>query len=148
MACIASAVVNASVQGGTSVNDHDEFLSEASDWTMASMLPASTCLRPVQVPAMKLFAPARLNSEMQTVLPATSLVPPTMTTQPADDSHVAKCKEIMNNVYGQEDEDSDCVSEEEGEESQEDARCLAFQNHLDTLMKQFWTRAEDQTQVS
>ena len=129
-------------------NGHDELMSEATDWTMASMLPTTACVKPVQTPAMKLFAPARLNSEMQTVLPATSVVPPPMTILPADNSLEAKCKEIMNNVYGRDDEDSDCVSEDEGEESQEDARCLAFQNHLDTLMKQFWTRAEDQTQVS
>lgn len=149
MACTASAVIDTPIQvDHTGGNDHDEFMSEATDWTMASLLPATACVNPVQVPAMKLFAPARLNSEMQTVLPATSVVPPPLATVPADNSLESKCKEIMNHVYGQDDEDSDCVSEEEGEESSEDARCLAFQNHLETLMQQFWTRAEDQTQAA
>lgn len=149
MACTAPAAIDRPIKvDQTDGNAHDEFMGEASDWTMASLLPATACVAPIQVPAMKLFAPAVLNSEMQTVLPATSAVPPPLATVPADNSLEAKCKELMNNVYGQDDEDSDCVSEEEGEESSEDARCLAFQNHLETLMQQFWTRAEDQTQAA
>ena len=148
MACVVSAAaIDTPVQADYSDgNGHDEFMSEAFDWTMASFLPATACVKPVQVPAMKPSAPAQLNPEMQTVLPATSVVPPPLTTVPADNSLEAKCKEIMNNVYGHDEEDSDCVSEEEGEESSEDARCLAFQNHLETLMQQFWSRAEEQTQ--
>ena len=148
MACVVSAAaIDTPVQADYSDgNGHGEFMSEASDWTMASLLPATACVKPVQVPAMKPSAPAQLNPEMQTVLPATSVVPPPLTTVPADNSLEAKCKEIMNNVYGHDEEDSDCVSEEEGEESSEDARCLAFQNHLETLMQQFWSRAEEQTQ--
>lgn len=133
----------------SSTHCHDEFMSLNPD-TMAGMIPVMASLKPVEnvVPGIKLFASAGLNSEMQTVIRDIDAGPTQPTTQPADASLVAKCKGIMNSVYGQDDEDSDCVSEEGGEENQEDARCLAFQNHLNTLMKQFWTRVEEQTKAA
>ena len=65
MACVVSAAaIDTPVQTDYSDgNGHDEFMSEASDWTMASLLPATACVKPVQVPAMKPSAPAQLKTK-------------------------------------------------------------------------------------
>ena len=99
-----------------------------------------------QVPTANALA-GSVTPVMQTLMPhANMALPPPI--PPSEEARIAKCTAVMSKVYADEvDNESEEEEWEEGLPNEEEARGLAFQTQLDNTMRQFWFRAEHETQV-